>query len=81
MSLAQEIFEDAFNRPRDPRSEPYKAGVLDALRYHLGELKSLQTAMPYEMGTAEADAWFAGVLEGKTIFCELQELGSGETTA
>ncbi len=76
MSTAEILFEQAFNVPRDPRSDAYKAGVLDALRYCAGEIESLKSAMLYEMGTAEADAWFAGVIEGKLIWRDAQLEGA-----
>jgi hypothetical protein len=62
MKTAQQVFTEAFSYPRDPRSEEYKAGVLEALRFRLGEVEMLKC--PYRAGTAQADAWYAGIDEG-----------------
>lgn len=64
MSRAQEIFDLAFFDGRTLRSEAYRAGVMDRLRFGL-EGRSLQ--VPYEPGTAEFDAFFAGVSEGADL--------------
>jgi truncated hemoglobin YjbI len=61
--IAQALFDSAFQPGRDPRSAAYKAGVLAGLRYHSGVGPKPQHAFPYELGTAEADAWFAGLNE------------------
>lgn len=54
----------AFDRPRDPRSDAYKTGA----RAHLQHvLNNKNTVVPYPLGTAEADAFFAGVDEGRAI--------------
>lgn len=37
MSKAREIFDAAFSKPRDPRSDEYRHGVLDVMKYRLGE--------------------------------------------
>ena len=59
---AQQLFDEAFSIPRDPRSHEYKMGVLAALKYRLGEITSMQC--PYRTGTAQADAWYSGTQEG-----------------
>jgi len=59
---AQEIFEAAFSTAREPRSEAYKLGVLEILKYKLKETKQLQN--PYKRGTAENDAFWSGTDEG-----------------
>ncbi|MGW8309862.1 MAG: hypothetical protein ACWGNB_02245 [Thiogranum sp.] len=61
--LAEELFVHAFRPGREPRSGAYRRGVLDGLRYHTGEGPSPQHVIPYPPGTAEADAWFAGLSE------------------
>jgi hypothetical protein len=64
---AEELFEAAFSKPRDPRSDEYKAAVRAALRHHAhGE----PIRCPYAVGTAQADAWFAGLDEGHAIWRE-----------
>lgn len=69
MITAQDLFDEAFAPAvqRDPRSDAYKQGVLDGIRFKLGELPSLKESIPYKLGTAECDAWVAGVNEGKYI--------------
>lgn len=53
-----ELMQDTFDRSRDPRSIEYKAGCRALL-----EFKALRRPVkcPYSMGTAQADAFFAGV--------------------
>jgi len=63
---ANELFEKAFNAPREARSDEYKDGVLQALQFKTEEIDGV--SFPYKMGTAQADAWFAGLDEGKRIF-------------
>jgi len=68
MSLDQtatKLFDQAFGGSRDIRSDAYKAGVFAALKFKCGE--ALQIPHPYEAGTAEADAYSAGVEEGYLI--------------
>ncbi len=61
---AQFLFDKAFSTPRTPRSDAYKVGLLAALRYRLD---GARIACPYRMGTAEADAFHAGVNEGHAL--------------
>ncbi len=63
--LAKTLFDAAFSGPRDPRSVPYKAGVLAALRYRVDGARMTN---PYPVATAESDAWYAGTQEGHTLF-------------
>lgn len=63
-SLARRLLDQAFAVARAPRSPPYRLGV-----YHM-LLKALQgehLACPFKLGTADADAWFAGCNEGRRI--------------
>lgn len=62
--LARRLFDEAFSRPREPRSPEYRRGVLDALRYRFGLTETLRLPEAFETGTAAADAWFAGIEEG-----------------
>jgi len=66
MSLAQKLYDEAFapETGRDLRSDAYKRGVLDALRWKAGEGPDPKKAMPYQLGTTDYDAWFAGLDEG-----------------
>lgn len=66
MSKAKELMDAAFSVAREPRSPEYKAGVLDVLMFRLGEAKTVKC--PFEVGTASADAYFAGGIEGHQIF-------------
>ena len=50
-----------FDRPRDPRSAAYKAGVRMALSFRIIGVKF---TCPYPQGGAENDAFYAGALEG-----------------
>ena len=62
---AQTIFDNAFPATREPRSEAYKAGVLAAIRFRLGEQPGIEH--PFQPGTAEADAFHSGIDEGHAI--------------
>jgi len=68
MTIADQLYDQAFthNTTRDPRSKAYKQGVHDALRAasSQGRIK-LRDLLLWELGTPEADAWFAGTDEGK----------------
>lgn len=60
----------AFDRPREPRSSAYKAGV----RAHLVRVIENKTiAVPYPFGTAERDAFYAGENEGQAIYRQAWE--------
>jgi hypothetical protein len=62
---ARQLHEEAFSRPRDPRSDAYKEGHLATLRHRLGETGEL--TCPYQMGTPQADAWFYGAGEARAL--------------
>jgi hypothetical protein len=61
--IVDTLFSDAFDRPRDPRSAEYKAGfragAAEVLAGRVGGLFA-----PHPHGTAQADAWYAGMQEG-----------------
>lgn len=61
MKTAMEIFNETFDTPRDPRSAEYKAGVMAALCFRINGQK---IPRPYALGTAQADAFYAGIDEG-----------------
>ena len=63
MKTADDLFCEAFDNARDKRSNAYKAGVTQALRVVLGEANN--PPMPFNMGSAEADAYLAGYDEGR----------------
>lgn len=62
---AQQVFDRAFQPGRAPRSAAYKQGVLECLRVRLDGQQHAKC--PYQEGTAEADAYFAGVSEGREL--------------
>lgn len=70
LSTVDGLMAAAFNRPREPRSAAYKAGVRAKLIHVFDNVK---TPMPYELGTAEADAFFSGEDEGRAIFARTWE--------
>lgn len=51
-------------RPRDPVSDAYKAGCKAIVELRL---LGQPFKFPYLLGTAEADAWHAGTLEGHRL--------------
>ena len=57
-TAAQIYLEQFFDQPHDDRSREYRDGVLEVSDLRLENGKKLKC--PYRMGTAEADAWFAG---------------------
>jgi hypothetical protein len=67
---AQELFDQAFNVPRERRSEQYKQGCLCILRLKMGEYRS--APCPYPAGSAYADAWLFGAEEGRRIYNRYQ---------
>lgn len=76
MSVARQIFDQAFSAVRDPRSLAYKKGVLAALEYRLGECSGI--AHPYRLGTADADAYFSGLDEGHRRAAEHLNRAAGQ---
>ncbi len=73
MTIAKQLFNEAFPSARSPRSEAYRAGVLDTLTFKESGTK---LRLPYDPGTAEADAWHAGNSEGHSLWSEHQRGGS-----
>ncbi len=69
MQTVNELVKTAFDKPRDPRSDEYKAGVRASLSFRInGE----HVSNPYRLGTPQADAFFSGVEEGHSIYRSLQ---------
>lgn len=80
MGKAYKIFDAAFAKPRDPRSDEYRHGVIDILKYRLGETNEAFGKKQYVLGTAQADAYFAGCDEGHRLAREhLEKVGAGRT--
>lgn len=69
MTTVDELMTQAFSVPRDPRSAEYKAGVRAVLDYRL---HGKQMSLPFRIGTAAADAYFAGTDEGHRIWRDLR---------
>lgn len=67
--LVDQIIESAFYRGRTPRSDQYKAGMRAILEFWAGFRPGapVYPPCPYLLGTAEADAWFAGAAEGRSL--------------
>ncbi len=70
--LLKIMMADTFDRPREPRSPEYRQGVRDLLLFKLVD-KPL--ANPWPPASAQADAWYAGVTEGKDV--HLQNMCKG----
>jgi hypothetical protein len=64
LALVDRLMADAFDIPRDPRSDAYRDGARALLLFKLVD-KPLHN--PFELGTAYADAWWAGRNEGLSI--------------
>lgn len=64
MAKAQEIFDKAFQPGRPPRSAAYRAGVLSLLKL---KLDKAPLGCPHAPGSAEFDAFYAGVSEGHDL--------------
>ncbi len=67
---ALKVFNLAFPPDRPPRSHAYRAGMLDALLCLLDGANKI--SLPYQMGSAEADAYLAGTHEARWLAQELQ---------
>lgn len=88
---AQAVFDEAFKPGRAPRSEAYKQGVLASLRVRIDRLPTVPC--PYVVGTADSDAFFAGVEEGRDlspedgqpglldVYAYLDEIEQGENSS
>ncbi len=63
--MANYLHSEAFFPERDPRSAEYKAGAMWAVKTRF-ELPAERTTA--KAGTAEMDAWLAGVDEGKDYY-------------
>jgi len=75
MTIATQLYQKAFHPTRDARSAAYQAGVLDTLNF---KESGTELKHPFEPGSAEADAWFAGNQEGHNLWRDHQEDGKSE---
>lgn len=64
-----ELIKEAFDRMRTPRSPEYQAGVRAALAW---KIEGIHIVNIYHIGTAQADAFFAGLDEGYQIYRDLK---------
>jgi hypothetical protein len=62
MSKTEALMQLAFYPGRPARSAAYRAGVRDVLLKHLDGVRDI--SFPYQMGSAEADAYLSGTDEG-----------------
>lgn len=62
---AQTVFDKAFEPGREPRSEAYKQGALACLRARIDGAPLVKN--PFPAGSAESDAYYAGVAEGRAL--------------
>lgn len=60
-----QLMQSAFYNGRTPRSGEYKAGTRAVLE---NRIEQKDIVPPYQAGTTEADAYFAGIEEGKAIW-------------
>lgn len=65
MKTVEQLMDAAFSPGRDPRSEEYMRGCIAALQYRI---HGATIRHPYQMGTTQADAYFAGIDEGHAIW-------------
>ena len=63
--LVEQLMTGAFHAARDPRSPEYQAGARAALVFRA---TAASTRCPYLPGTAQADAFYAGIDEGHLIW-------------
>jgi len=59
------LMQAAFFNGRTPRSAEYKAGTRAALE---NRIEQKDIVPQYQAGTSEADAYFAGIDEGRSIW-------------
>lgn len=64
--LVDRLMEAAFNRQREPRSAAYKNGVRAVLAFRAGS--TFDISAPYSAGSAERDAFIAGMDEGREVW-------------
>lgn len=75
LDLVESLMRNAFDRPRDPRSDAYKLGMRELLAHRV---LGVPFRCPYTIGTAEADAFFSGSDEGRMIWQLHLEAGHGD---
>jgi hypothetical protein len=69
MSTPEQIV-DAVLAHGDRRSPEYRRGMLDVLTYRM---QGVRIQVPFELGTSQADAYFAGNERGHAVWRDLKE--------
>jgi len=64
-ALVDRLYSAAFDIPRDPRSDEYKAGVRAVLKFRID---GTPISRPFKIGSAQDDAYYAGHAEGHAIW-------------
>jgi len=64
--LVEHLMKLAFDRPREPRSDAYKNGVRAVLAFRANS--TFDISAPYAAGSAERDAFIAGMDEGREVW-------------
>lgn len=63
-------------RHADPRSAPYKAGMVAGLRFKVEGVPPMRDFC-FQAGTAEADAFCAGIDHGKALASQITKSAGG----
>jgi hypothetical protein len=63
--LTDHLYNLTIESSSDPRSPEFKAGVLATLKYRC---EGMSIECPYNLGTAEADAFIAGIDGGNKVW-------------
>ena len=73
----EQLANEILNRGGTPRSEPYRRGLARILKVRhqklLGTYVAGSPAIPYPVGSAEADAYFAGTDRGHFEWNQMHE--------
>ncbi|MBC7860312.1 MAG: hypothetical protein H7Z39_16385 [Burkholderiaceae bacterium] len=69
-ALVATLMDAAFNRPRDPRSAEYQAGVRAGLALRICGTPAVHQHTP---GSAQHDAFYSGIDEARAIWRDHQE--------
>lgn len=72
------LMQRIFGRARDPRSPEYQAGCRALLERRI---QGTALVCPHALGTAQADAWYAGLDEGQAHLPKLETAPSHSATA
>lgn len=65
-AIASDLYSEAFNSVRDPRSCEYKNGFRSGAFNRLISDPKYRLSAPYPVGSCQLDAWYAGYEEGKS---------------